>query len=101
MTPILEAVYADNGEHSHYRILDTVTGENLFSEDPEEDARLGLPVKSSIYEKMWNTLKAESGYRKTINHCAEILGREELNCTLKELMENIEKRAQEQLTAIT
>ena len=47
----------------------------------------------SIYEKMWHTLKAESGYRKTINHVAEVLGKPELNSTLKELMEAIEERA--------
>ena len=53
-------------------------------------------MEASVYEKMWNTLKAESGYRKTISHSSIILGRDDLNSTLKELMENIEKRATEQ-----
>ena len=53
-------------------------------------------MEASMYEKMWNTLKAESGYIKTISQTSIILGRDDLNSTLKELMDNMEKRAQEQ-----
>jgi len=37
------------------------------------------------YKKMWNTLKAESGYRETIGCCG-------ISESLKNLMEYIEKR---------
>jgi hypothetical protein len=101
MKLMLDTAYSDNGEFSHHRILDAETGKNLLSEDPEEDNAKGFPVEISIFEKMWNTLKAESGYRKTISHFAHILDRDDLNSTLKELMENMEQRASEQLTAST
>ena len=38
------------------------------------------------YEKAWNTLKAESGHRTTLN-----FGNEK-DCTLKELMDKMEER---------
>lgn len=58
-------------------------------------------METMPFEKMWNTLKAESGYRKTISQSAVILGKDELNSTLKELMESIENRAKEQLNVST
>lgn len=45
--PIVTEVYSDNGELSHYRLIDPDTGENLWSEDPDEDKTLGYPVKSA------------------------------------------------------
>jgi len=41
------------------------------------------------YEKMWNTLKAESGYRNT-NVMNLLFAKEE---TVKEIMDRIEKRS--------
>ena len=46
--PILTEVFTCNGEHSHWRLVDVDTGENLWSEDPEEDRAMGYPVKKSI-----------------------------------------------------
>jgi hypothetical protein len=43
--PILNEVFSDNGEHSHWNLIDPTTGENLWSEDAEEDAAIGHPVK--------------------------------------------------------
>jgi len=59
----------------------------------EEPAELVKQTQSEIYERMWDTLKAESGYRKTISHAAVLLERDDLNNTLLELMERLEKIA--------
>jgi hypothetical protein len=45
-----------------------------------------LEYRLNIKEKSWRTLKAESGYRRTKN----MIGIEDL--TIKELMDNMEKR---------
>lgn len=74
--------------------------ENL-SEQEREDLKVRCGFGKPDFEKMWNTLKAESGYRKTISSFAETLGRDDLNSTLNELMESIEKRAKEQDLAST
>ena len=101
MKLMLNPMYTDNGAISHHCVIDQDTGKNLLSENPEEDMARGFPVEASIFEKMWNTLKAESGYRKTISQSAHILGREDLNSTLKELMETMEQRANKPLTTST
>jgi exonuclease VII large subunit len=44
--PILEEAFTDNGEHSHWRLIDPVTGVNLWSQDPTEDAAIGYPIAS-------------------------------------------------------
>jgi hypothetical protein len=44
---IVEA-FADNGSHSHWKMIDTRTGANLWSEFPEEDAALGHPVEPEL-----------------------------------------------------
>lgn len=46
--PQVIEVYTDNGEHSHWRLIDVETGDNLWSEYPEEDEARGLPVKKVI-----------------------------------------------------
>lgn len=43
--PMVEPVYGDNGEHSHWCLIDKATGEKLWSENPEECKALGHPVK--------------------------------------------------------
>jgi hypothetical protein len=45
--PLLNRVYADNGEFSHWQLIDPTTGENLWSQNPNEDAAQGYPVKPS------------------------------------------------------
>ena len=35
--PIVSEAFADNGEHSHWRLIDPETGKLLWSEFPEED----------------------------------------------------------------
>lgn len=47
--PIVNEVFSDNGEHSHWNLIDPETGENLWSEDPEEDEATGHPVKVPDY----------------------------------------------------
>ena len=44
--PTVIEVYADNGELSHYALIDTKTGEKIWSENPEECSAMGYPVKS-------------------------------------------------------
>lgn len=34
--PILNEVFADNGEHSHWVLIDQSSGKKLWSEDPED-----------------------------------------------------------------
>jgi len=41
----LNEVFSDNGEHSHFNLIDVKTGENLWSEFPEEDKTKGFKVK--------------------------------------------------------
>ena len=46
--PFLEDHKADNGEHSHWNLIDSETGELLWTEDPEEEmAQNGRSVKRS------------------------------------------------------
>jgi len=47
--PVVNEVFTDNGEHSHWNLIDAETGENLWSEFPEEDLARGHPVKSFEY----------------------------------------------------
>ena len=46
---LINEVFADNGEHSHWNLIDKETGENLWSESPEEDEATGHPVKVPDY----------------------------------------------------
>ena len=48
--PIVQPIYADNGEHSHWCLIDKNTGEKLWSEDPEECKAMGNPVKLTKLE---------------------------------------------------
>jgi hypothetical protein len=48
--PVVNEVFTDNGEHSHWNLIDVETGENLWSEFPEEDLARGFPVKSLEHE---------------------------------------------------
>jgi hypothetical protein len=43
--PLVVEVLADNGEHSHWTLIDTETGKKLWSEDPEECKSMGYPVE--------------------------------------------------------
>jgi hypothetical protein len=42
--PILNEVFADNGEHSHWVLIDPSSGKKLWSELPEECRAQGYPV---------------------------------------------------------
>ena len=42
--PEVIEVYADNGQLSHYALIDTETGNKLWSEEPEECKAMGYPV---------------------------------------------------------
>jgi hypothetical protein len=37
LKPIVSEAFADNGEHSHWRLINPETGELLWTECPEED----------------------------------------------------------------
>jgi hypothetical protein len=41
--------YADNGEHSHYALIERQTGVKVWSEDPEECKAKGYPVNNSSH----------------------------------------------------
>jgi hypothetical protein len=45
--PIIQEVFADNGEHSHWTLIDPNNGEKLWSADPEECKAMGYPVISA------------------------------------------------------
>lgn len=47
--PEVIEVYADNGQLSHYALIDTETGNKLWSEAPEECKAMGYPVVSESY----------------------------------------------------
>lgn len=42
--PIVNEVFTDNGEHSHWNLIDSETGINIWSEDAREDKAQGFPV---------------------------------------------------------
>ena len=42
--PIVIEVFADNGELSHYALINHENGEKLWSENPEECKAMGYPV---------------------------------------------------------
>lgn len=43
--PIVEEVFADNGEHSHWKLIDSATGETLW-EQPDDSQNSGKPLVS-------------------------------------------------------
>lgn len=45
--PLVIEVYADNGELSHYALVDKETVKKLWSGDPEECKAMGYPVSES------------------------------------------------------
>lgn len=49
--PVLTEAFADNGEHSHWRLIDPDTGDLLWTEDPKEDAILYTVFKPQTEEK--------------------------------------------------
>jgi|TARA_B110000093_G_C12781149_1_gene330577 hypothetical protein len=46
--PVITEIYACNGALSHYALIDTETGEKLWSEAPDECEAMGFPVKNDI-----------------------------------------------------
>ena len=62
--PFLVEAFADNGEHSHWRLIDNNTGDLLWSSFPEEDAILytGFKVqehKPESEENLWVSVFTE------------------------------------------
>jgi hypothetical protein len=53
--PVVNEVFTDNGEHSHWNLIDAETGENLWSEFPEEDLARGFPVNNDEKLKINDT----------------------------------------------
>lgn len=61
--PVLSEAFADNGEHSHWRLIDANTGDLLWTEAPEEDKLLytgyspqsdhTAPQGEETQEKLW------------------------------------------------
>lgn len=49
--PVLTEAFADNGEHSHWRLIDPNTGDLLWTEDPKEDAILYTGFQPQTEEK--------------------------------------------------
>jgi hypothetical protein len=50
--PIVQEVFCDNGEHSHWSLINPQTGEKLWSEDPTECKAMGHPVSASAIEAL-------------------------------------------------
>jgi hypothetical protein len=48
---LLIPVYADNGEHSHYTLIESSTGIKVWSEDPQECKAQGYPVNSQVEDQ--------------------------------------------------
>lgn len=59
---ILDEVFADNGEHSHWSLIDASTGVKVWSEDPEECKAQGHPVKlNKLAEAYANSIGNDDG----------------------------------------
>ena len=43
--PMIKEYFADNGEHSHYSVIDSKTGEQLDIVDPETGEKLSVKKK--------------------------------------------------------
>lgn len=82
--PIINEVFSDNGEHSHWNLIDPVTVANLWSENPDEDKARGFPV--SIIEEREKAYKIElSNYAYQIDSAKRERDKAESeNQTLKE-----------------
>jgi hypothetical protein len=54
---ILSEVFADNGEHSHWTLIESMTGIKVWSEDPEECRAQGHPVKLEANKEVSEEVK--------------------------------------------
>lgn len=50
--PTIVEVFADNGEHSHWTLIESETGIKLWSENLEECRTMGYPVKFCSHENI-------------------------------------------------
>lgn len=59
--PLIEEQFADNGGHSHYHLIDTDTGEILWSSFPEETIARGRKIKgyTNSKESIFNDIKKD------------------------------------------
>ena len=62
--PVLRSVYADNGAHAYWTLLDRETGEKLWSEDPTECEAMGYPVNPTQKELNLSTQLAKANSDK-------------------------------------
>lgn len=72
--PIISAVHTDNGGHSHWTVIDSLSGEKLWSENPEECKAMGYPVKYP--QRIEDCLSACAGIsdpQKTLTETKELL----------------------------
>lgn len=71
--PTIVERFADNGEHSHYALIETETGELLWSEAPEEEMQqvknLNIPaVVKSVCVKCGKPI---ADFNKDTNNCCD------------------------------
>jgi len=63
--PLVNEVFADNGEHSHWNLIDVKTGANLWSENPIEDKAVGHKVENLIsHEQTFEILRLIESHQK-------------------------------------
>ena len=62
--PLILEVFADNGLHSHWALVDTQKGEKLWSEDPTECEAMGYPVNPTQKELELTTQLAKANSDK-------------------------------------
>jgi len=63
--PIINEVFTDNGEHSHWNLIDDETNSIIWSEDPIEDKAMGFPIHNDILSNQLNIL---------IKNCEVVIG---------------------------
>ena len=49
--PTIIEVFACNGHHSHWALIDSETGDKVWSEAPEECKAMGFPVEEVLPDK--------------------------------------------------
>jgi hypothetical protein len=58
--PEVIEVFADNGEHSHWVLIDPQEGTKLWSENPSECEAMGYPVQKNAFTIQSNIYLLES-----------------------------------------
>lgn len=79
--PLVVPVYCDNGEFSHWTLIEAGTGKKLWSEDPKECKAMGYPVEEIAIDVDIYKLKTQS-YKNCVREVIAEINRKIQSCKL-------------------